>query len=96
MAEIFKATYDEMTTMASRLDDGRDSIGSILTTLKAQVDTLLGEDFRTQHASEKFGEGYTKMTTGLDKALDGLNDMASNLRKMVDGIQELDQKLSGN
>lgn len=96
MSEVFKASYDEMTAMAGRLDDGREQIGTILVRLKTQVDTLLGEDFRTQHASEKFGDGYTEMTTGMQKALDGLGDMASNLRQMVDGIQELDSKLAGD
>lgn len=91
----FGATYGEMESMSNKLADARDDIQSQLDSLKQQVDTLLGEDFKTQHASGKFGEGYTELTTGLKQATDGIGDMGEALRGMMNAIQELDQKLAG-
>ena len=69
--------------MADKLSDARDDIQGQLDQLKSQVDTLLGNDFKTQHASGKFGEGYAELTTGLKGAVDGINDMAESLRGMM-------------
>lgn len=91
----FKASYDAMETMATKLADGRDEIGSVLDRLKTQVDELLGDGFKTQQASGKFGEGYTELTTGLTKATDGINDMADALRNMMQAIKDTDAALAG-
>ncbi|MCP2635112.1 WXG100 family type VII secretion target, partial [Microbacterium sp. HD4P20] len=72
----FGASYSEMEQVASSLSQARDDIQGQLDSLKSQVDTLLGEDFKTQHASGKFGEGYSELTTGLKGAVDGINDMS--------------------
>ena len=63
--------------------------------VRGQVDTLLGEDFKTQHASGKFGDGYGELTTGLKGAVDGINDMSEALLGMMRAIQDLDQQLAG-
>lgn len=59
----FGASNAEMEQVASSLSQARDDI-------QGQLDTLLGEDFKTQHASGKFGEGYGELTTGLKGAVD--------------------------
>ena len=64
--------------------------------LQAQVDTLLGEDFKTQHASGKFGEGYEELTTGLEQAIEGISDMGEALRGMMQAIQSLDEQMAGS
>jgi len=92
----FGASYAEMEQVASTLSQARDDIQGQLDTLKSQVDTLLGEDFKTQHASGKFGEGYGELTTGLKGAVDGINDMSESLLGMMRAIQDLDQQLAGN
>ena len=92
----FKASYGEMESMAGKLDSGREEIGDVLRRLKSDVDRLLGDDFKTQHASGKFGEGYTELTTGLRTAVDGINDMSESLLGMMRAIQDLDQQLAGS
>ena len=92
----FKASYGEMDSMASKLDTGREEIGDVLRRLRDDVDRLLGDDFKTQHASGKFGEGYTELTTGLEKAIEGISDMGESLRKMMQAIKDTDQALAGS
>jgi uncharacterized protein YukE len=82
--------------MSSKLADARDDIQGQLDSLKSAVDNLLGSDFKTQHASEKFGEGYTELTTGLKKAVDGIGEMGESLKGMMQAIQDLDQQLAGH
>ena len=91
----FGASYAEMESVAGKLDTGKEDISGVLKDLKGQVDTLLGEDFKTQHASGKFGEGYGELTTGLKTAVDGINDMSESLLGMMRAIQDLDQQLAG-
>ena len=91
----FGASYAEMEQVASSLSQARDDIQGQLDTLKSQMDTLLGEDFKTQHASGKFGQGYEELTTGLKSAVDGIGEMGEALRGMMQAIQDLDQQLAG-
>ena len=91
----FKASYGEMEAMAGKLETGRDDIADTLNRLKDDVDRLLGDDFKTQHASGKFGEGYAETTTGLKNAIEGIADMGDALRRMMQTIQETDQALAG-
>ena len=92
----FKASYGEMDSMAGKLETGREEIGDVLRRLKADVDRLLGDDFKTEHASGKFGEGYNELTLGLEKAIEGISDMGESLRKMMQAIKDTDQSLAGN
>ena len=92
----FGASYSEMESVAGKLDTGKEDIAGVLKDLKSQVDTLLGEDFKTQHASGKFGEGYEELTTGLDQAIEGISDMGEALRGMMQAIQSLDEQLAGS
>ncbi|HXD61459.1 MAG TPA: WXG100 family type VII secretion target [Lacisediminihabitans sp.] len=91
----FGASYGEMESMASKLSTAREDIQSQLDALKNSVDQLLGNDFKTQHASGKFGEGYNDLTNGLKTATDGIGDMGDALKGMMQAIQELDQKMAG-
>ncbi len=90
----FGASYGEMESMAGKLSDAREDIQTQLDTLKTQVETLLGNDFKTQHASGKFGDGYNELTTGLKSAVDGIGDMGEALKGMMQKIQQLDQDLA--
>ncbi|MEH6782091.1 MAG: WXG100 family type VII secretion target [Rhodoglobus sp.] len=91
----FGASYGEMEAMSAKLSTARDDIQGQLDDLKRAVDELLGNDFKTQHASGKFGDGYTELTSGLKTATDGIGDMGEALKGMMQAIQELDQKMAG-
>lgn len=91
----FKASYNEMESMAGKLDTGREEISDTLRRLRDEVDRLLGDDFKTQHASGKFGEGYRELTDGLERAIEGISDMGESLRGMMRAIQDTDQALAG-
>jgi len=91
----FKASYGEMESMAGRLDTGREEVADVLRRLRDEVDRLLGDDFKTQHASGKFGEGYRELTDGLERAIEGISDMGESLRGMMRAIQDTDQALAG-
>ena len=91
----FGASYGEMEAVAGKLAGAREDIQDQLRLLKEAVDTLLGNDFKTQHASGKFGDGYTELTNGLNTATNGIGDMGDALKGMMQAIQELDQKMAG-
>jgi len=81
------ATAPDSSTGASAHSDDASSAD--------RVCDLLGSDFTTQHASGKFGEGYTELTGGLKTAVEGIGDMGEALKGMMQAIQELDEKLAG-
>lgn len=92
----FGASYGEMEAMSSKLSSAQDDIQGQLDSLKASVEDLLGNDFKTQHASGKFGEGYRDLTSGLKEATNGIGDMGEALKGMMQAIQELDSKMAGS
>ena len=92
----FKATYSEMEAMAGKLDTGKGDISDVLHRLQSDVKKLLGEDFVTQQASGKFGDGYDDLTDGLHKAIEGISDMGDSLRKMMQTIKDTDAALAGS
>ena len=85
----FGASYGAMEAMSNRLSTAREDIQGQLDDLKSAVDDLLGSEFKTQHASGKFGEGYGELTTGLKTATDGIGDMGEALKGMMQAIQEI-------
>lgn len=91
----FGATYDEMETTAQKLDDGKESIDSLLDELQGHVDDLVEDGFKTEKASGKFKDGYEDLTSGMKEAADGVTGMADALRQMADAIRDLDDQLAG-
>ncbi|MFD1717830.1 WXG100 family type VII secretion target [Georgenia deserti] len=91
----FGATYDEMESTATKLDDGKESIDSLLDELQGHVDDLVQEGFKTEKASGKFQDGYDELTTGMKDASEGVSDMAQGLRDMAQAIRDLDDQLAG-
>ena len=92
----FGASYAEMEAMANKLTTAKEAIQDQLDSLKTSVDELLGSDFKTQHASGKFGEGYGELTTGLKTATNGIGDMGDSLKGMMQAIKDLDEALAGS
>lgn len=93
MAKDFGASYDEMDRVAEKLKTGKTEIEGELKTLKDSVDQLLGEDFKTQHASGKFGQNYEELHTGINKAIEGIDGMGEALKGMMEAIQNLDTEM---
>lgn len=91
----FGATYDDMTSTADKLDQGKESIESAMDECQGYVDSLVEDGFKTEKASGKFQDGYTDMTNGLKEAVNGVSDMADSLRQMASAIQDLDSQLAG-
>ncbi|WP_166314820.1 WXG100 family type VII secretion target [Microbacterium excoecariae] len=91
----FGATYDEMESTATKLDDGKESIDSLLDELQGHVDDLVEDGFKTEKASGKFRDGYEDLTNGMKEAADGVTDMATALRDMAQAIRDLDDQLAG-
>ena len=91
----FGASYDEMETTASKLDDGKESIDSALTECQGYVDELVQDGFKTEKASGKFKDGYDDLTSGLKDASEGVSEMAQALRDMAQAIRDLDDQLAG-
>ena len=91
----FGAAYDEMETTASKLDDGKESIDSLLDELQGYVDDLVEDGFKTEKASGKFKDGYEDLTNGLKEASTGVAEMAQALRDMAQAIRDLDDALAG-
>jgi uncharacterized protein YukE len=96
MAHDFGASYEAMEAMAKKLDQGKEDISGILDDLKNAVEDLLGEDFKTEQASGKFGEGYNELDKGLKTAIEGVSDMGEALRNMITAIQDTDSALAGS
>ncbi len=91
----FGATYDEMDSTATKLDDGKVSIDELLDELQGHVDDLVEGGFKTEKASGKFQDGYQELTDGMKQASEGVTDMATALRDMAQAIQDLDDALAG-
>lgn len=91
----FGATYDEMESAATKLDDGKESILGVLDECQGYVDDLVQDGFKTEKASGKFQDGYDELTTGLKDASEGVADMAQALRDMAQAIRDLDDQLAG-
>ncbi|NYF98786.1 WXG100 family type VII secretion target [Janibacter cremeus] len=91
----FGATYDEMETTATKLDDGKESITDALEECQGYVDDLVQDGFKTEKASGKYQEGYEDMTKGLKDAAEGVSEMAQGLRDMAQAIRDLDDQLAG-
>jgi uncharacterized protein YukE len=91
----FGATYDEMESTATKLDDGKESIENALTECQGYVDELVQDGFKTEKASGKFQDGYQDLTSGLKEASQGVSDMAQALRDMAQAIRDLDDQLAG-
>jgi uncharacterized protein YukE len=91
----FGATYDEMESTATKLDDGKESIETALSECQGYVDELVQDGFKTEKASGKFQDGYQDLTNGLKEASQGVSDMAQALRDMAQAIRDLDDQLAG-
>src|SRR5260370_24414671 len=95
MADVH-VDYAQVQGVVSRLKTGRQEIDSQLKGLKAAVDQLVTDGFRTDVASPKFQESYQRWHSGASNAMAGLEGMAQFLGAVVDQHQHLDSQLSSS
>ncbi|MTE24456.1 hypothetical protein GJQ66_10710 [Microbacterium sp. ZXX196] len=84
-----------MESTATKLDDGKESIDTLLDELQGHVDDLVEDGFKTEKASGKFRDGYEDLTNGMKDAADGVSEMATALRDMAQAVRDLDDQLAG-
>ncbi|WP_166980142.1 WXG100 family type VII secretion target [Paramicrobacterium fandaimingii] len=77
---VFHFSHEQVEATAGALDTGAETLRTELTTLLGKVEDLLGEGFVTEVASDRFGEGYRELNSGIDQAVNGVNEMATSLR----------------
>lgn len=87
---------DVMRSSATTLRNGKQDITDLLTKLQGEVDSLLGDDFRTQHASVSFGQGYEQLNTSMNSAVGGIDQMAQSLDQMAQSGEEWDTSHAAN
>ncbi|WP_241981058.1 WXG100 family type VII secretion target [Cryobacterium sp. TMT2-23] len=92
----FHASYDAMEQTAGVLESGAEDIKGQLHSLLGKVEELLGEGFKTDLASGKFGEGYNELNNGVNTAVAGITDMAIALRSMSQKTREHDASMAGS
>ena len=83
-------TPASMRGTATKLDGGQGEIKALLSRLQGEVTSLLGSNFTTQKASPAFGEGYNKLNTSMNQAVDGISQMTQALRSMAQSAEEWD------
>ncbi|SEB49665.1 WXG100 family type VII secretion target [Paramicrobacterium humi] len=83
-------TPESMRSTATKLDGGQGEIKGLLTKLQSEVNSLLGSNFVTQKASPAFGEGYNKLNSSMNQAVDGITQMTGALRNMAQSAEEWD------
>lgn len=91
---VFHMDFGEMDATAEVLTTGGETLVTTVQDLLIEVEGLLGEGFVTEVASERFGEGYRNLSSGLVQAVGGLADMASGLRTIAEKSGEFDHKLA--
>ncbi|GAB2525168.1 WXG100 family type VII secretion target [Paramicrobacterium agarici] len=87
---VFHFSHEQVEATAGALDTGAESLRTELTTLLGKVEDLLGEGFVTEVASERFGEGYRELNSGIDTAVNGINEMAQGLRQKSASVGDFD------
>lgn len=84
-------TYAEMQNAASRMTSTHEDMTTQLGTLRAMVDDLVENGFKTDVASGKFHEAYTEFNTGVLQTLEGLQEMSRYLVSTAERFREIDQ-----
>lgn len=87
-------TYDEITSVASQLKSGQNSLEEQLNTLKRAVDGLIGAGFATDKASGAFQSSYTDFDGGIRQVVSGLEGMTAFLNQAVASYTQVDADLA--
>lgn len=84
-------TYADMQNAATRMTSTYEDMTTQLGTLRAMVDDLVENGFKTDVASGSFHEAYTEFNTGVLQTLEGLQEMSRYLVSTAERFREIDQ-----
>ena len=93
MANV-NVTYQQMRDAASKLDNGRVEIDTMLGQLKSLVDSLVAEGYVTDSSSKSFQGSYEEFTTGAKTTIGGLEGMSQYLNKAAQTFEDADSSLA--
>jgi WXG100 family type VII secretion target len=84
-------TYADMQNAATRMTSTYEDMTTQLGTLRAMVDDLVENGFKTDVASGSFHEAYTEFNTGVLQTLEGLQKMGGYLVNTARQFEEIDR-----
>ena len=84
-------TYADMENAATRMTTTYEDVTTQLNTLRAMVDDLVENGFKTDVASGKFHEAYTEFNTGVLQTLEGLQEMSRYLVSKAESFRDADR-----
>ena len=94
MADI-NVDYDIVGRLAAALRTGQQQLQEKFNQLKAGIDALIAEQFKTTAASGKLGEAQAQFTQHGLNAVESLGGMADYLDSVTQQHEDLDQDLTG-
>ena len=84
-------TYADMQNAASRMTSTYEDMTTQLGTLRAMVDDLVENGFKTDVASGQFHEAYTEFNRGVLQTLEGLETMSKYLVAKAQSFRDADR-----
>ncbi len=93
MANV-NVTYDELTNVATQIDQGKDSLAQTLAHLQATVDTLVSSGFVTDQASVAYDSQFGTYVTSTNQAIEALTGFSTFLRTAAQTLSEADASLA--
>jgi uncharacterized protein YukE len=90
----FKATYNDIESVGSRLQNQASEIEQGLQGLLKLVDQLVSSGFVTDAASPAFQQSYQEITKGGMQVMHGISGLGKFLHVTVSGTRQLDQDLA--
>jgi WXG100 family type VII secretion target len=94
MSGTFYVNTDEMDSTASTLASEADNLASELNKWTASVQNLLDTGFKTQTASQTFGDQWHQFTQSAHNVVAGLQGYGKFLKGAAQGTADFDGQLS--
>ncbi|MBK0422062.1 WXG100 family type VII secretion target [Leucobacter sp. CSA2] len=89
-----RVSYGEIEAAASQLAAGREEITQKINSLQAQIQSLVGSGFVTEHASGKFQEAFTKYAANASGLIAHLGEIQQFLVGAAQAMRELDAQIA--
>ena len=83
-------TYEAMESAATRMTSAHEEIDAQLTAMRAMVDDLVENGFKTDVASGSFHDAYLEFNTGVTQTIEGLDVMSKYLIDVAERFRDAD------